>query len=69
MIELALNHMVELHAETSEETAIKVGVFEKFIGQVSPTDGVSYYCKYWQNLMFSITQDAGRLFERKLLAA
>jgi hypothetical protein len=68
MLGLAVEHMVELWASSIEELAVKAGVFDRRIGLTCPIDGVEYYADYWQNLMFSIAQDASRLFGRPAAA-
>jgi hypothetical protein len=68
MLGLAVDHMVELWASSREELAVKAGVFYRHIGLTCPIDGVEYYADYWQNLMFSIAQDASRLFGRPAAA-
>ena len=39
------------------------------IGSICPIDGEDGYRPCWQNIMYSMAQDVGRLFGRKALAA
>jgi hypothetical protein len=68
-IAYAVEHMVQLRVTSIEELGLKARVVNMVIGSICPIDGEDGYRPCWQNLMYSMAQDAGRLFGRKALAA